>query len=350
MVQLSIFNDFCSWWMLWWILPALLGLALGYLLNTSWKRRYEDMKDNHNQLVLSNNQLKADNQAIKQEQTKANLKIEESDRRIDRLIGQKNHLQAALVTSSNNEAEQTKTTQHESGIESNNSSVIDESSNQPEVREVFNLKNAEEKKTDKKPEASNNESKGLADINNNLQVIEGVGPKMESVLKENGIDTWSKLANKTKSELKNMLEVYGSKYALINVTDWPSQAQLANQGKWEELIKFQQSNNKTLGSTKSKAKTMLSKYGLIQPATNQSDLTVFEGIGSRISTILGQNNIENWEDLANTPVVKLRGLLVDSDPVFSTIDPSSWPKQAQLAISGKDDILKEYQEFLRANS
>ena len=95
---------------------------------------------------------------------------------------------------------------------------------------------------------------------------------------------------------------------------------------------------------------MLSKYGLIQPATNQSDLTVFEGIGSRISTILGQNNIENWEDLANTPVVKLRGLLVDSDPVFSTIDPSSWPKQAQLAISGKDDILKEYQEFLRANS
>jgi predicted flap endonuclease-1-like 5' DNA nuclease len=336
--------------MLWWILPALLGLALGYLLNTSWKRRYEEMKDHHDQLLLSNNQLKSENRSIKQEQTKANLKIKESDRRIDRLIGQKNHLQTALAKADKSDTQQPKTTSNNSSIESNGSPVIDESSNQSEANEVFNLKTSEEKKSKKKSKSTKKKSKDISEINNNLQVIEGIGPKMESVLKENGIETWAKLADKSKGDLKKMLEKYGSKYALINVTDWPTQAQFASQGKWEELIKFQQSNNKTLGSTKSKAKAMLSKYGLIQPPTNQSDLTIFEGIGSRIATILGQNDIKNWEDLANTPVVKLRGVLESSDPVFKMIDPSSWPKQAQLAISGKDDILKEYQEFLRTNS
>ena len=350
MVQLSIFNDFCNWWMLWWILPALLGLALGYLLNMSWKRRYEDVKDDHDRLILSSNQLKADNRTLKQEQSKANLKIKESDRRIDRLISQKNHLQAALTKVNNGSDVQAKTAEDMSESEPNGSLPLDGSRSQPEAKEVFNLGNSDKQGSENQPGTASKENKGFADINNNLQVIEGIGPKMESVLNDNGIDTWSKLADKTKQEIKHILDAYGSKYALINVTDWPSQAQLASQGKWEELIKFQQSNNKTLGSTKSKAKSMLLKCGLIQPAINQDDLTVFEGIGSRIATILGQNDIKNWEDLANTPVVKLRGVLVDSDPVFDTIDPSSWPKQAQLAISGKDDILKEYQEFLRTNS
>ncbi len=347
MIQLSIFNDFCSWWMLWWILPALLGLALGYLLNNSWKSRYQAIKDDHDQLKLRNIQLKSENQIIAQKQTKAALKIEESDRRIDRLIGQKNHLQAALAKVDNSNSPKPKANQQESHTESSGSLVIDKTNNQPEANEVFNLNTPEDNKSNKN---SKKKGKDINDINNNLQVIEGIGPKMEAVLKENGIDTWVKLAKKSKGDLKKMLEAYGSKYALINVNDWPSQAQLASQGKWEELIKFQQSNNKTLGSTKSKAKAMLSKYGLIQPPANQGDLTVFEGIGSRIATILGQNDIKNWEDLANTPVVKLRGVLENSDPVFKMIDPSSWPKQAQLAISGKDDILKEYQEFLRTNS
>ncbi len=72
-----------------------------------------------------------------------------------------------------------------------------------------------------------------------LKIIEGVGPKIESLLKDGGFDTWEKVANAKAEELKAVLEAAGPRYRMHNPTTWPKQAELAKDGKWNELQEYQ---------------------------------------------------------------------------------------------------------------
>ena len=74
-----------------------------------------------------------------------------------------------------------------------------------------------------------------------LKVVEGVGPKIESLLKESGIQNWNDLANAELNKLKDILNKAGDRYRIHNPATWPQQAHLAAQGKWDELEKLQQS-------------------------------------------------------------------------------------------------------------
>lgn len=68
-----------------------------------------------------------------------------------------------------------------------------------------------------------------------LTKIEGIGPKIASILAENGIRTFKVLADSKVSHLKQILENAGNRFKMHNPTTWPQQSQLAAEGKWEEL-------------------------------------------------------------------------------------------------------------------
>lgn len=70
-----------------------------------------------------------------------------------------------------------------------------------------------------------------------LKKIEGIGPKISSVLGEKGILTFSQLAKATEDELKTIL--VDAKIRIANPTTWAEQATLAADGKWEELEQLQ---------------------------------------------------------------------------------------------------------------
>jgi len=72
-----------------------------------------------------------------------------------------------------------------------------------------------------------------------LKIVEGVGPKIESLLKEGGIDTWLKLAESEADDIKILLRAAGERYRIHDPSTWPEQAQLANDAKWDELREFQ---------------------------------------------------------------------------------------------------------------
>ncbi len=72
-----------------------------------------------------------------------------------------------------------------------------------------------------------------------LKIIEGVGPKLESILKEAGIADLKVLSETAPEKLQEILEAAGSRYKMFNPTTWPKQAELAVQGKWEELKAYQ---------------------------------------------------------------------------------------------------------------
>jgi predicted flap endonuclease-1-like 5' DNA nuclease len=75
---------------------------------------------------------------------------------------------------------------------------------------------------------------------NDLQIIEGIGPKIEKLLRRSSIDTWKKLADGDAEEIREMLVTEGGpRYKLHDPTTWSKQALLAHEGKWEELKALQ---------------------------------------------------------------------------------------------------------------
>lgn len=73
----------------------------------------------------------------------------------------------------------------------------------------------------------------------NLQKIEGIGPKIASILNAHGIYTFADLAEAAVEELQKCLAEAGPRYRLANPETWPAQARLAADGKWLELDELQ---------------------------------------------------------------------------------------------------------------
>ena len=68
-----------------------------------------------------------------------------------------------------------------------------------------------------------------------LTKIEGVGPKIQELLKGNGIKTFMQLANTPTETLKAILEAAGSSYQIHDPATWSAQAKLAAQNRWTNL-------------------------------------------------------------------------------------------------------------------
>ena len=72
-----------------------------------------------------------------------------------------------------------------------------------------------------------------------LTKIEGIGPKIQSLLKDAGIRTWKQLSKTPTPKLRKILTDAGSRYKMHNPGTWAEQALLAADGKWDELKKWQ---------------------------------------------------------------------------------------------------------------
>ncbi len=72
-----------------------------------------------------------------------------------------------------------------------------------------------------------------------LKKIEGIGPKIESLLNDAGIHTWNKLSKTEPSFIKEVLTAAGNRFKMHDPTSWPQQAKLADEGKWDELNDLQ---------------------------------------------------------------------------------------------------------------
>ena len=68
-----------------------------------------------------------------------------------------------------------------------------------------------------------------------LTKIEGVGPKIQGLLKSGGIRSFKQLAEANYDTIKSILDAAGSRYQMHDPTSWPKQSQLAADGHWEEL-------------------------------------------------------------------------------------------------------------------
>ncbi|HMO39575.1 MAG TPA: helix-hairpin-helix domain-containing protein [Saprospiraceae bacterium] len=197
--------------------------------------------------------------------------------------------------------------------------------------------------------ATPGESYGVIFKSDNLQIVEGIGAKIEQVLKKAGITNWAQLANAKSDDLTRILEEAGPTYRIHDPATWPQQARLAQEGKWDELIALQKSLGSAgsmveEGATPSKVEKMATK--ILGFSNNPEDLKIIEGIGPKIEQLLKDAGINTWTDLSMTSVQRLREVLDAGGESFRLANPGTWPRQAELAAAGKWGELSAYQDFL----
>ena len=82
-------------------------------------------------------------------------------------------------------------------------------------------------------------SKKAASGKDDFRKIEGIGPKIASLLNDAGILTFAELSTSEPEKLKEILTAAGSRYSFHNPTTWPDQAKMAAEGRWDDLKKWQ---------------------------------------------------------------------------------------------------------------
>ena len=72
-----------------------------------------------------------------------------------------------------------------------------------------------------------------------LTLVEGIGPKIEELLNAEGIRTFQDLAAATYERLKDILTAAGNRYKMHDPATWAQQSQMAADGNWADLKKWQ---------------------------------------------------------------------------------------------------------------
>ena len=233
LIFLGVLDDFCSWWYLWWILPFLLGILLGAALWGGAKSSVTELENSNLRLQGALGDIEKQHSQIKDERDKCMNNSSKLEKQNTELSDKVTLLNKKLLES-RVKADQLKA----------------KSQQVAPIPIPASKKNA----ASAQPKGTPNYGKLKS---GNLQIIEGIGPKIESILKENGIKSWRELSTKSKGELKALLESYGPRYTIINPTGWPQQALKAADKDWNGLIKLQKAD----GSA-SKLEKIMQKLGL----------------------------------------------------------------------------------------
>lgn len=324
--------DFCNWWWLAWLLPFLLGLLAGWLLWRKWKEKFEDMENTA--------------AGLRKRITSLEEQLEECQSIRSRLKGD-----LSLAKGRYRELER-KLEDYENNLNDDNQSnvVFDVDKDVKSSGIASSLIDGSDSGDLDNGDDNLGVASGIGDVdvtdkfikvkNDNFQILEGIGPKMESVLKENGISNWAVLASKSNEDLQAILGKYGDKYRIIDPSDWPAQAALAQARDFDGLVAHQKADG-----SDSKAEKTFIKMGIIK-AFKLDDLKAIEGIGPKIEGLLKDAGIDTWRELSQTSVERLKSVLEAAGSRYKLADPTTWPKQAEYAANGDWDALEKYQEFL----
>jgi len=176
-------------------------------------------------------------------------------------------------------------------------------------------------------------SQGAGD---DLTMIEGIGPKIQELLYQNGILTYSQLAESDVKQLQEILIGGGASFRLADPSSWPRQAKLAAAHDW---VRLQTMKEQLTGGVRRPE----------EPAP-EDDLTIIEGIGPKISASLKEHGIRTFTQLARTDTERLQAILAEAGPAFKLAAPAvkSWPEQAHLAAQGEWEQLHALKDSLKA--
>ncbi|MEM9458543.1 MAG: DUF697 domain-containing protein [Myxococcota bacterium] len=78
--------------------------------------------------------------------------------------------------------------------------------------------------------------------------------------------------------------------------------------------------------------------------SGHEDLTLVIGIGPKIAALLADSGIKTFSQLAAAKADELEALLQRAGPRFRGHDPTTWPEQARILITGTVDDLEKFRK------
>ncbi|WP_350286566.1 hypothetical protein [uncultured Croceitalea sp.] len=72
-----------------------------------------------------------------------------------------------------------------------------------------------------------------------LKIVEGIGPKIEGLFHSFDIKTWQALSDVSVAKCQEVLDSGGKRYQVHDPASWPMQAKMAYKGEWKQLAKWQ---------------------------------------------------------------------------------------------------------------
>ena len=208
----------------------------------------------------------------------------------------------------------------------------------------------------------------------NLEIIEGIGPKIADLLRADGITTFYKLSNSTPALIRAILDKAGPTFRIAEPGTWPEQAGYAVRNQWRELARLQKEEldagvRRSDGAPLAALKTQLAERDaeilrLITPRAidlvaakaagfsmrGDDDLEIIEGIGPKVAELLRVEGMRTFAELAVAPISRIQGVLDRGGPNFRLAKPETWPEQSALAADNHWRALKALQDVLTAGN
>ncbi len=81
-------------------------------------------------------------------------------------------------------------------------------------------------------------TKNVGDVgtkSDDLKIVDGIGPKIEQLLNNAGINSFTALSQAKPEDITVILENGGGRFSLADPSTWPKQAQMAAEGQWDQL-------------------------------------------------------------------------------------------------------------------
>ncbi|GEM_PF-5915415 len=176
-------------------------------------------------------------------------------------------------------------------------------------------------------------SYGITYSPTSLDIIEGIPPKVSTLLHKAGIKNWSDLAKTDVDKLNSVLKNGGKRYEIYNPINWSQQAQLLATGQWKAF--------------KNLEAELISQRKRREKQIEFDDLKIIEGIDPKIEVLLNNANIYTWKKLSKTGIGELKRLLKAGGSVYEAHEPSTWPEQAALAANWSWTELETLQAELK---
>jgi predicted flap endonuclease-1-like 5' DNA nuclease len=209
-----------------------------------------------------------------------------------------------------------------------------------------------------------------------LEIVEGIGPKINELLKANGIVTFRQLADSTPEQIRQILDKGGPTFRVADPGTWPEQSELAARNRWRALQSLQgvlvagvrvegsgpeaeaKDLRAKLAASEAELKRMRQPMKIDMQAAKAAgfnlkradDLEIIEGIGPKIAELFYAEGINTFAALANMTPEQIQPILDKGGANFKLAKPDTWPEQAELAARNRWLALKSLQQALLAGN
>ena len=170
-----------------------------------------------------------------------------------------------------------------------------------------------------------------------LKLIFGIGPKIESMLNGKGVKHFEDIAQWKKADVQRYSEMLDGFPDRIERDEWVLSARQIINGtyNWEERRKAREANNKSADPASAKKRVTVTADGKKTTRKDgMDDLKLIFGIGPKIEKMLNRKGVKSFDDIAAWKATDVQRFSEMLESFPDRIERDEWVQSAKEIIAG----------------